>query len=107
MTITSTHFEALGAGKRVSRMTVNGPSQYKQTTKFEVIAPGKVTWAQVTLRNKPTGNEIIEYTWSGSTIKITFSTISANTSTGAISKTEVADNTDLSGLILDILAEHE
>jgi len=94
-------FPVQGYMKYCARVT--GPSSYSSggfsvDTKLE-----NIDVCVVTLRNNP-GNYLIEWSVSGGTITIKVNTISADTSTGEISKTEVAAGTDLSSYIFDIIA---
>ena len=99
--------KALGTGLKVYAGSVTGPSSYTAGG-FTVTITGirTIHEAVVSLRNNP-GNKVIEYSWSGNTLTIVIKTISADTTTGAISATEDADGTDESGLTFDIVVVGE
>lgn len=91
-----------GAHKVVAR-TVNGPASYTAGG-FTVVVPelDEVKIAAVSLRN-PADNHLIRYSVSGNTITIQVFTIAADAN-GNITATEVANGTDLSALVFDIVA---
>jgi len=95
--------EGAGSKRRVYINSVTGPSSYT-TGGFTVTTDlDTVEFAVVVLRNNP-GNKVVRYSFSGKNITIQVFTISASTTTGAISAAEDAAGTDESSLIFDIIA---
>jgi len=95
--------EGAGSKRRVYANSVTGPTSYS-TGGFTVSTTlDTIEFAIVVLRNNP-GNKVIQYRFSGNTITIQIFTISASTTTGAISATEDAAGTNESSLIFDIIA---
>lgn len=95
-----------GGGAKVYRDTVSGPAAYDPATGFVITVPHfrRVTWARVDIANNP-GNKLVTWTVSGNQIVVRFYTVSANTTTGAISAAEDAAGTDESALQLVVEAE--
>ena len=94
----------VGPGLKVAARTVNGPSSYSAGG-FNVEFPelSTIVHAIVQLRNNP-GNKLVQVNVTDNTVNIKIFTISADTTTGAISATEDADGTDESGLVFDVIA---
>jgi len=91
---------------KVKVYRTSGPSSYSTGGfTFDATDFKKVNRALVGIENDSAGNYHVEWSVSGNTITIKVSTISADTSTGAISATEVSDGTDLSSLYFDIVVE--
>jgi len=89
---------------KIAFKSVNGPTSYSAGG-FTVTIDGlrEIVHAIVELRQRG-NNYRIDYSWSGNTVTIKVYVIAADTSSGDISATEVADGTDLSGLTFDIIA---
>ncbi len=91
-----------GSVLKIYTTQVAGPASF--SAPFTVSTPfNSVAFASVEIVNNP-GNKLVTWSISGNNINITFYTISANTSTGAISATEDAAGTNESGLTLNITA---
>jgi hypothetical protein len=94
-------------GKKVVQMTVTGPSSYT-TGGFRVVVPEleKIHALAVSVRtNLKADNYVhaVDYTYSGNTITFTVHRIDVTASAPA-SWSEVPAGTDLSGLVLEIIA---
>lgn len=100
--------KGLGKGDyKVYTGSFNGPTSYA-TGGFTVTLSGisKIHQAIVALKNNP-GNKLITYSITGNTITIQIYTITADTTTGAISATEDAAGTDESALQFELMAVGE
>jgi len=100
-------FRKENAADIVVTRSVSGPSSY--TSGGFVVTISELTKIKdciVQLRNQD-NDKRIKYSFSGNTVTIQVFTIVADTSTGAISASEVTDGTDLSGLTFDIIVVGE
>ena len=100
--------KGLGVGKlKVYSAEVTGPTSYA-TGGFQITINEfeRIHNAVVALKNNP-GNKLITYSISGNTITVQIFTITADTTTGAISATEDAAGTDESGLLFEVIAVGE
>jgi hypothetical protein len=91
-----------GSVLKIFTNQVAGPTSF--SAPFSVSTPfNSVVFASVEIVNNP-GNKLVTWTISGNSINITFYTIAANTTSGAISATQDAAGTNESGLTLNIIA---
>lgn len=91
---------------KIKTYRIAGPGSYT-TGGFTFTATDfkKINKASITIENDTAGYYHITWTIEGNTITIVVSTISANTTTGAISASEVDVGTNLSGLYFEIVVE--
>ena len=89
---------------KVVATSVNGPASY-QTGGFTVAIPelNQILYASVVLQNNR-GDMVVTYSISGNQITIQVWVQSADTTTGAISVTELAAGQDLSTRVFQIIA---
>lgn len=102
MPIATLEEETVRGSMRVYVGSFSGPASYS-TGGFTVALPINPSYVVVTLVN---GNNAyrISYTVSGNTLTIQVFELSADTTTGAISASEVAAGTDLSALTFNVIA---
>ena len=90
-------------GVTIAKYSVSGPASYSAGGFTVTIDEVKnIEFALVQLRQQNNAYRI-SYSFSDNTVTIQVFEISADTTTGAISATEVAAGTDLSGLNFDII----
>lgn len=84
--------------------TINGPSSYPTGGFAETIGEF-AELKNVSVEINDPNNKVVKWTFAGNVVTIVVKEISADTTTGAISSTEVANATDLSALEFVITAE--
>jgi len=85
--------------------TVTGPESYDATNGYTVTVAEltKIAYVLPAIETDGTSLFLVKGTASGNEVTLRFYTISANTTSGAITVSEVGDGTDLSGLTFPLV----